>query len=543
MKKSQTQDNFVWASGYCVGASITAVLLSIFWLALALWWKPLTFDDAYMFYRYAMNMRHGLGISWNPDGIPTYGLTSQLWVWFILPFTFLPISAGNTLRLASWLAGNAALFMMCFTVVRNAGSSPLRFAPLAFAAVALPLLINPMFAYHMNTGMDTMLSMLANAALVFALLDYRASPQQRRALFVGFLAFTAVLARPDNVICGLATSLLIWATLPRTRRWCDLLGLLAFPVLLIAASLLVCRWYFGVALPLSFYAKAMHTYAGFQSPENALKYLFLGSLCALPFLGMVCATYTRQSMALLAAFLLPVAATFLYLLAVRQIMGHYGRYYMPFLPFLIVPALLCAASGLERDARGATIRISAAILTAPIAFISASPLWNRASDAYFRLILPAPIPVPSLVTTAHEPLPQVPWFEAIRYLGDDVLARLPPGASMAASEVGYLGYIAPRMPIIDLVGLNDTRIGMRGFSMNDLLERAPDLIWFPHLDYTGLRSAMLTDPRLFDRYIVLDEAFNYGLAIRGIALFSRKSKRALALRGLDSIPGRSSRTI
>ena len=25
-----------------------------------------------MFYRYAANIAHGLGISWNPDGVPTY---------------------------------------------------------------------------------------------------------------------------------------------------------------------------------------------------------------------------------------------------------------------------------------------------------------------------------------------------------------------------------------------------------------------------------------------------------------------------------------
>src|SRR5208337_1528059 len=77
-------------------------LLSIFWLLHA-WKGPLIFDDAYMFYRYALNIRHGLGIAWNPDGVPTYGLTSHLWVWCVLPFTLLPVAPGVALQFASWL--------------------------------------------------------------------------------------------------------------------------------------------------------------------------------------------------------------------------------------------------------------------------------------------------------------------------------------------------------------------------------------------------------------------------------------------------------
>jgi hypothetical protein len=96
----------------------------------------------------------------------------------------------------------------------------------------------------------------------------------------------------------------------------------------------------------------------------------------------------------------------------------------------------------------------------------------------------------------------------------ELIASLPPGAVVAASEVGYIAAIAPRATIIDLVGLNDTQIGLRGFSMDDLLARAPDLIWFPHTDYTGLRAQILEDPRLYARYVVIADVFNFGIAIR-----------------------------
>jgi hypothetical protein len=286
------------------------------------------------------------------------------------------------------------------------------------------------------------------------------------------------------------------------------------PLLLILTDLQAAQWYFGASLPLSFYAKAMHAYEGFQNDQNALKFFFIGSLAALPFLGIVCATVTRNQVALLAAFLLPVAATFLYLFTVRQIMGLNGRYYLPFLPFLIVPALLSAGLALEFETRSALTRISAAILGVFLVWVGASPVWLRVSDEYLRLIMPRPIPTPLLVTSSSKPLPETEWFKTIRCLGNYMLSRLPPGASMAASEVGYLGAASPHSTIIDLVGLNDTHIATHGFSMDYLLRLGPDVIWFPHLDYTGLRAGMLKDPRLFDQYIVIAGAFTYGLAIR-----------------------------
>src|ERR1700744_1385916 len=76
-----------------IAAALSVVLLAA-WLGRA-WARLLSFDDAYMFYRYATNLAHGLGISWNPDGVPTYGMTSQLWVFLILPLTELPLTPGH----------------------------------------------------------------------------------------------------------------------------------------------------------------------------------------------------------------------------------------------------------------------------------------------------------------------------------------------------------------------------------------------------------------------------------------------------------------
>ncbi|HUM28423.1 MAG TPA: hypothetical protein PKN81_19430, partial [Anaerolineales bacterium] len=45
---------------------------------------PTTFDDAYMFIRYADNFIHGYGFAWNPDGVQTYGATSILYLGLVI---------------------------------------------------------------------------------------------------------------------------------------------------------------------------------------------------------------------------------------------------------------------------------------------------------------------------------------------------------------------------------------------------------------------------------------------------------------------------
>lgn len=494
-----------------LGAAMLSLAVLGAWLCRA-WVRTLTFDDAFMFYRYALNVRHGLGVSWNPDGVPTYGMTSLLWIWFVLPATALPLSPGHALQVLSWLVGAAALVTMAATVVHHARSDLLRFPPLAFSAVALPLALNPVFAFHLTTGMDTVVSLLANAALVFETLEYVERPIAARALATGTLAFVAVLARPDNGVCALGVPLLTWMLLPGRKRWEDLVGLSALPVALIGAELLLCKRYFGVPVPLGFYAKSLHTYAGFQSSENAVHYAYMAVSCALPYVGVLGATLMRRRWRTIAAFLLPVAVTTIYLLTVRQVMGFGGRYYIPFLPFVVVPALISVdEAAAEGTATGR--RLIAGIAIAAVLYVALRPLELRGERLYRHWVVSPPIAVPSLPVAATRPLES--QYNPIKQPGiAQVVAALPRGSVVAATEVGYLGSVGPDVTIIDLAGLNDTQIATRGFSMDGLLARAPDLIWLPHSHYTGMRAVMLADPRLFERYAVFAGVFGYGIAIR-----------------------------
>ncbi len=504
----------VWALLVAIAAHIAPV-----WGAVSR--GPTIFDDSYMFWRYAMHLREGLGLAWNPDGIQTYGLTSHLWVLVTLPFTWVPAHPGFVLPVASTLAGALAFVAMGLGVAANAKSAMLRDWRLATAIVALPLLINPFFSFHLSTGMDTMLSFAAHAAIVLAVLRYLAEPGLQRAALVGVAAFAAVLTRPENGLVALGVPFFAFLWQRRFERWQDLAGLVVLPVALIGVELVVCHFVFGVPLPLSFYAKSLHIYAGFVNPENAVQNLFMAVAMALPFVAVAFAAGERRDLGFITVFLLPVLLTFVYLLTMRQVMGWIGRYYLPFLPYLVIPAILL----LDRRLAGAAgeggfkvlgRRVGIALAAVIGVVVVTWPVQRAVEAAYMKMILPERIATPDLPTIADagQRPPKRIWFDVIRQIADEIVAPLPADAVVAASEVGYLSAAAKGKTVVDLVGLNDTTIGRNGFSMDYLLSRKPDLIWMPSDDYTGLIASIYSDARLFERYLVVRHAFNYGIAIR-----------------------------
>jgi hypothetical protein len=118
-----------------------------------------------------------------------------------------------------------------------------------------------------------------------------------------------------------------------------------------------------------------------------------------------------------------------------------------------------------------------------------------------------------LTTPAQVPLPEVGYDRALHSFADGVVAGLPRGATIAATEVGYIGAQFPDINVIDLAGLNDTGLALHGFSSTAILTRSPDLIWLPHNDYTWQRGVLLSDPLFQQKYQVYAGAMNYGIAI------------------------------
>jgi hypothetical protein len=156
-------------------SSLVVAVLTAAWLA-SLWpavHTRLDFDDAYMFYRYAIHARQGLGVSWNPDGVHTYGQTAPLWGAVVLLLSYLPLSMSTVLRMGSAMCSAGAMLAIAWAVASYARGRWMRSLAVAFPLVALPLSFSHLFRENALTGMETMLAMLLCAAYLGAVLGWQ----------------------------------------------------------------------------------------------------------------------------------------------------------------------------------------------------------------------------------------------------------------------------------------------------------------------------------------------------------------------------------
>jgi len=495
--------------------------------------SPLGFDDAYMFLRYAHNLRHGLGFSWNLDGRHTYGPTSLLWSLCTLLLSYLPTDPWTKLTLGSWLFSFAAVLAMAWAVSANSHSDWLRSPLRTLALIAVPLFATSVFQGNQFNGMETMLATTLCALFMGICLRWRAG--RVRSSLVGGVAFLLFLARPESAIIILLFPFLVGflrdAARPPLRSLFILYTTFYAGVIV---ELVACRFYFGTPVPLSVYMKGGHAYLGYSSIwyPSLLLISFLAALQL--FLAVPILLARRRDLRLFLAAGIPAILIFAYLGTVTQIMGFNSRYYLPYAPLIIIPALLLLDRWLtfppSHAVTQSTLRNRGLLAAAMFLFFFA--FSSQAVQQKFRHLEhghhdeydPAQLNI-----AATTPLPGVDWQPMMQHITDDLIAPLPPGTTVAATEVGYLGVQATHINVIDLAGLNDTDIALHGFNMARFLARKPDLIWMPNSDYTYQRGLMFSNPAFLAQYDIYAGAAGYGLAVRKDSPFRPQIDHQLAL--------------
>ncbi|HNG96124.1 MAG TPA: hypothetical protein PLB32_25200, partial [Acidobacteriota bacterium] len=119
-----------------------------------------------------------------------------------------------------------------------------------------------------------------------------------------------------------------------------------------------------------------------------------------------------------------------------------------------------------------------------------------------------PFRTPTSVT-----LPPLGWWKGIIEI-NALLKKLPSNLVLACSEYGYIGSEHPALPIIDLVGLHDRKVAYAGFSARSVLAQKPDIIWFPHTDYTFEITEIIDNEDFRNSYEFYPKVYNYGIAVR-----------------------------
>jgi hypothetical protein len=504
---------------------------------------PLAFDDAYMFLRYAHNIRHGFGFSWNLNGVHTYGPTSLLWSFCVLLLSYLPTDLWTQLLLGSWLFSVAALIAMAWAVSANAQSFWMRSILRVLALVVLPLADTAVFRGNQFNGMETMLATTLCGFFVGLALHWRAG--RASPVFAGAIGMLLFLARPESALITVLLPLLLWLLLERPRPALrSLLTLYAIFFAGVLIELIACQLYFGTPLPLSVYMKGHQAYLGYRSIwyPTLLLIAFLSAMQL--FLAAFLLLARRHDLRLVLACFVPAATVFAYLGTVTQIMGFNSRYYVPYTPLIVVPSLLLldrwiAVPASESDPWPDHTLRNRATFTAALLLVFLV-LSSEAVQATLRRLEHGshdeydPAQLNIAATTS---LPSTDWQTMMSSISDNLIAPLPPGTTIAATEVGYLGVRASQVNIIDLAGLNDTDIALHGFDIHCFLARKPDLIWMPNTDYTYQRGIIFSDPAFLVQYDLYADAGNYGIAVRKDSPFRSQINRQLNIFWSKLYPG------
>jgi hypothetical protein len=501
------------------------VVLGLCCLALMCWWlvrvergyvsRYSPYDDAFMFYRYAVHMHAGSGIAWNAQGGPTYGVTSPMWlfvVWFAM--FFIHNMTGLILG-ASIFSGILAMFAMGWAIWSNARSSWLQQKPAALLLAIVLIFPMSTFVISARNGMETLFSCAIIAVMVGVVMRWIGG--KTNPALAGIAGLGAFLTRPESALGMLVILAAAFFLLGRHRRKQVFVAAGVFFAGLIV-EMLCCKMYFGSALPLSFYIKAQHSYIGYIRGWRPVSNAVLQAAnCLLP-ISVILLFATKRQWRLLVFCVVPAIFTFLYLTTTLQIMGGDGRYYVPYSVYLVIGAALIIDARIADDTNWQKWQLAplSMRLFALLLIVAAT---RRATGNPILDALDARAEGPYLVynrpTFEIKSTTSLPKIDEMteRFAVPEMIQSLPNGATVASSEVGYLGALQPWVNVIDLVGLNDTQIALHGFHMDYLLSKHPDVIWMVHPDYSHQYGVMLSDPRLLEMYDVYPGAGSYGLAL------------------------------
>ena len=467
--------------------ALTLLVLILTWC----YWKVDT-DDAYIFYTYARNIATGHGYVFNV-GERILGTTSPLY-----SLTLAALYMGlRPLRIVTipgigHLVGAVGLWVAAFLGMRILRDTGLRtgalFYPLIFLASPL---------HRDAVGMETFLTV---ALVISAFYLY----QRERLVGVAVVSGLAVLSRPDAII----VPVILFADYVLTRRKLPPWKCIAILVLILVAWAIFSAVYFGELLPHTLTAKVAQTRSG----RWGTGFIFLRGLAELPW--KVSAIFTLAALYLLfvdrswfrhRVVVLIFLSNLLYLIAYGLVLNPpaYGWYYSP------LSAGMALAPALALDSLFGRLR-------------SRSWFNARAATVALVVVLSLAAVVRPIRTFKKGPSAKYEIYtKASAWLNDNA----PDGSSLAANEIGVIGYCYRRGRIIDALGLVTPGVAehvARGDYGWYLHEYRPDYLMFNDPPRPVL-EAMVEEPWFREMY---ERATTISTARRAVAIYRKRAPQS-----------------
>lgn len=458
-------------------------------------------DDAYIFVRYAHNFAVSGHLSWNPDGIPTYGLTSLAYLIPIISLHMLfPQQAAFVLICASFLCGCACFIGMIALLRRLIPDKTQFWFVLVFGAIS-GIVAAEDISVHFTSGMDTTFAMLM-ITIWLAVLYF-----SQKTWLIGATGALLFLVRPDLLlIVGSVCAIGLLSS--DSRRIAGQITLIFLAVM--ALQVIFTSAYFHSALPLPFYAKRFGIYGeqfyGFYS--NSAWGYFVAFLQTYPYVWILVLLafvssfrqWAWQDKGLLAGIVL---FCIYHVLFVVPIMGFHQRFFYPILPalwLLSAKGLIHLLSFVPIRLRDSLANYPLPILILPLLLIPAfvNPLPFVTTLVQFASVNkpPASIILNFDTWSAYDARYSSNWYHLKQ------VEELPDEVVIATTEVGMVGAVNLRKSIIDLAGLNEPEFAFEGFSADVLFSETyrPDWLYMPFPHYEAMWQAIYEHPFFREHY-------------------------------------------
>lgn len=389
-------------------------------------------DDAYISFRYAVNLAEGKGLRFNPGGgVPVEGYSNLLWVILLAGAKSLGVPvvwAAKVLGTAS--AAGIVFIILLWIKKKNAGSNPAVYAPLAVSIV----LAHYGIAYWAMAGLETALyALLLLAGTLSAL-----GPDRRMRPTAGVLFALAAICRPEGAfyfVVALAAGIAFSRKFSRKEAaFCLIFAGLFVPVLLFRLI------YYGKWFPNTYYAKVgSFSYASFHLGFFYILEFFKENLLTAVAILISLIFFIKQRKRLDPAVgmgLVMIAAQVAYVIRVGGDWMPNSRFLVPVVPFVAI-VFAPAAGWLIKAYRK-----------------KGKNLWLPAAS--FALIL-----------FAGEYLYRAPVADDLKMhrnfldghggLAEWLVEHSEPGQTIALNDIGLISF-RTGLRVIDLAGLADARI-------------------------------------------------------------------------------------
>ena len=503
---------------YLLGISVVGLSFFISFLYLS---RDIFFDDAFMFIRYAYNLaEHGV-FGWNADEA-AYGCTSTGYVFS--NYLFIKTGIASLIDQDKLLVLQSVIYFLLALLIMHNSNLLILGKEHAYRweislGVLLLLLFNPLMRRNL-TGMDTMMSLMSNALLIFAAYNYERKKEIKNILLLAFSAYFSFFVRPDNgIYAALFPVLFIFLN---GKNWKDVFAFSGLFSLMMLGDTLIKYFYFGAVLPIPFYVKKGAFYEAYLGIDlwNTWQYLADFILYGLPFFLVGMLFFRGKAFSKAWAFLLPFILTQLYFLRTVPVMGFESRLLLPSLPFVLAFALLGINEWIKENYRWRkkdaiwALGISMGLLLGIFLLSWGGKAYFQQKKAIaqekakdFDLQLPPRLDNDSLAWYAVELM-----NELVEEAGDEHFV-------FAASEHGFLSSQHADKRILCLVGLHNTS-SLSGKALNaeqmqsSLQDYKPDLIWMPHYDYPALNYYLAKAPFFEQNYDWYPELLDFGIAVK-----------------------------